>query len=57
MSRTSSAALVAAILLLRAGYAAAFDSGCARPNGDECTPGPDTAQNRWRSQRSEHLAL
>ena len=37
--------------------ATAYDSRCRIDNGEECEPGPFTAQHRWNAVDSEHMHL
>lgn len=51
-------ALLVLLLALGAGRASAYDSKCYLPGQrDECHPGPETAQNRWKGPSDEHRQL
>lgn len=45
------------LALLVGAQAFAWDSRCYRESGGECTPGPESARNRWIGPSDEHRAL
>ena len=47
----------AALVLLLATTAGAYDSRCYLPGGAECAPGPQSAHNRWIGVSDEHREI
>lgn len=45
------------LILLWAVPVGAFDSNCTIPGGEQCRPGPETAQNSWVGPSDEHRLL